>query len=72
MIGAQDLQAYLPFLIPLYIIQLALMIAAIVHIVKHDNFRFGNKVIWIAICVLINIIGPVLYFVIGRGEDAED
>jgi hypothetical protein len=57
----EQLSAYLPFLIPVAIIQVGLMLAAIIHILKHDNFRFGNKVIWIVISVVINIVGPVLY-----------
>jgi hypothetical protein len=68
----EQISAYLPFLIPLAIIQLGLMLAAIIHIVRHDTFRFGNKLLWILISVLINTIGPVLYFVIGRGEHAQD
>ena len=63
------LWAYLPFLIPLAAVQLGLMIAAVVHILKHDRYKMGSRGIWIVICVLVNIIGPVLYFTIGRGED---
>ncbi|GHV43212.1 hypothetical protein FACS189490_13280 [Clostridia bacterium] len=68
----QMIQDYLAFLIPLAIVQLGLMIAAIIHILRHDNFRFGNRALWIIISILVNVIGPVLYFVIGRGENAED
>ena len=52
----------------LAIVQLGLMIFAIVHAVTHPQFRFGNLTIWIIIIVLLNTIGPILYFVIGRGE----
>jgi hypothetical protein len=60
---------YLPFLIPIIIIELTLAITALVHVVKHPNYRFGNKVLWILVVLLIQIIGPVVYFVFGRGED---
>ena len=59
----------LPILIPLALIQLGLMVAAIVHILRHKSYRIGNRVIWIIVCLLVNIIGPVLYFTIGRGEE---
>lgn len=59
----------LPILIPLALIQLGLMVAAIVHILRHKSYRIGNRVIWIIVCLLVNIIGPVLYFAIGRGEE---
>ena len=60
---------YLPFIIPLIIIQYSLMIAAIIHIVRHDTYRVGNRVVWIIVVVLVNLIGPVLYFILGRSEE---
>lgn len=63
------IKEYLPFLIPIMIIQIVLMITALVHVLKHKNYRFGNRIMWILIVVLINIIGPILYFTIGRGEE---
>lgn len=60
---------YLVFLIPLAVIQLALMIASIVHILRHDTYRCGNRVLWIILCLFVNIIGPVLYFAIGKGDN---
>ncbi len=63
------LQEYLPFLLPVFVIQLGLMIAALIHIFRHQTYRVGNRVIWVVVCVLVNIIGPVLYFAIGRGDE---
>jgi len=63
------IRQYLPVIIPLAVIQLGLMIAALIHIFTHPNYRFGNRILWVVIAVLINTIGPILYFVIGRGED---
>ena len=60
---------YLPFLIPILIIEFALAITALVHVLRHPNYRFGNKVIWIIIVLCIQIIGPIIYFVFGRGEE---
>lgn len=60
---------YLPFIIPLLILQLVLAITAVVHVIRHPNYRFGNKIIWIIVVLCISIIGPVVYFVFGRGED---
>ena len=60
---------YLAFIIPLFLIQLALMITALVHILRHDTYKVGSKVIWIIIVLFVNIIGPILYFTIGRSDD---
>jgi hypothetical protein len=63
------LKEYLPFLIPLIVAQLALGITALIHVLKHPRYRFGNMIMWSLIVVLVNIIGPIIYFVWGRGED---
>lgn len=65
----ENIQEYLPFLIPLIIAEFVLAITALVHVVKHPNYRFGNKVMWIFVVLLLQIIGPVVYFLIGRGEE---
>lgn len=56
----------LPFLIPLIIFQLLLMISALAMIVKQRRFKYLNRVAWIIIVVVFNIVGPVLYFVLER------
>ncbi|SCJ53161.1 Negative regulatory protein yxlE [uncultured Eubacterium sp.] len=60
---------YLPFLIPVIIIELALMITALVHVLRHDHYKFGNRPIWIIVVILIQIIGPIIYFVFGRSDE---
>ncbi|KRL11050.1 PLDc N-terminal domain-containing protein [Schleiferilactobacillus perolens] len=67
--NVQVLIKYLPIFIPLIILELALMVTALVHVLRHPHYRFGNKVMWIIIVVFIQIIGPIVYFVFGRGED---
>ncbi|MGH2316632.1 PLD nuclease N-terminal domain-containing protein [Planococcus sp. SE5232] len=52
-------------LLPILIIQLALMIFALVDLIKNPNPN-GPKWMWGIFIVVINIIGPILYFVIGR------
>ncbi len=59
----------LPFIIPLIIIQFVLMITALVHVLKHSHYRFGNKIMWVLIVVAINIIGPIVYFIFGREDE---
>lgn len=65
----ENLQEYLPFLIPLAVIQLGLMLASLIHVLRHDTYRFGNRLLWIVVCLVVGIIGPVLYFAIGRGDE---
>lgn len=63
-----DLQEFLPILIPLVLIQWTLAIIALIHVVRHPNYRFGNRIMWILIVLFIQFIGPIVYFLFGRGE----
>ncbi len=64
-----QIMEYLPFIIPILLVELALMLTALVHVLKHKKYRFGNQILWILIVVLLQILGPILYFTIGRGEE---
>jgi len=59
---------YLPFFIPLILLQLLLMVVAIVHIIKHPHYRFGNRIFWLLLVILLQFFGPIFYFTIGKGE----
>jgi hypothetical protein len=60
---------YLPFLIPVLIIQLVLMITALVHVLRHKKYRFGNRILWVIIVIVFEMVGPILYFTVGKGEE---
>ena len=63
-----ELNQYLPFLVPLVIIQLALMIAALLDLLRRAGTR-GPKWLWLLIILFVNILGPILYFVLGRKDE---
>jgi heme/copper-type cytochrome/quinol oxidase subunit 4 len=67
--SVEEVIKYLPFILPILLVQLTLMLTALIHILKHKNYRFGNRAIWVVIVVAIGIIGPVLYFTVGKGEE---
>jgi hypothetical protein len=50
---------------PFFIIQAILLIVALIDLIKVEK-TFGPKWVWGLVIVFINIIGPILYFVIGR------
>jgi hypothetical protein len=66
----QVLKDLLPFLIPVFLLELGLMIWALIDVVKRKRVTGGNKLVWILIIVLVNIIGPIIYLLIGRKEDS--
>ena len=60
----------LPLLIPLIIVQFALFGYTLHHILTHKTYKRGNRTLWLVITiVLMNFIGPILYFLLGK-EDA--
>lgn len=61
-----DINELLPFLIPLFALQAVLMITALVMIIKQQKFNYLNKPAWVLIVILLNLIGPTLYFVLER------
>ncbi|GHV13656.1 hypothetical protein FACS1894219_08760 [Clostridia bacterium] len=63
------LMSLLPILIPFAILQMGLMIAALVHILRHKTYKNGSRVMWVLIVLLVSTIGPILYFIIGRSDD---
>lgn len=64
-----EIQQLLPLLIPLIILQFTLAIVSLIHLLKHPNYRFGNKIFWIVVVLFIQIIGPICYFTFGKEED---
>ena len=61
---------FLPFLIPLIVLQFALFGYTLYHILTHNTYKRWNRTVWLVITiVLMNFVGPILYFVLGK-EDA--
>ncbi|MBD5531858.1 MAG: hypothetical protein HDQ98_06610 [Lachnospiraceae bacterium] len=65
-----NLQEMLPFLIPLVIVQLALLGFTLWHVLTHRNYKRGNRALWLIVVIVgMEFIGPILYFILGK-EDA--
>jgi hypothetical protein len=62
------LKELLPLLIPLVLLQLGLMAAALVDLSRRERVRGGNKLIWGIAIVVINLFGPLAYFLFGRED----
>lgn len=57
----------LPYIIPIVLLQLILMIVALVDLSRREKTR-GPKWLWIIVIVLGELVGPIIYFVFGREE----
>jgi hypothetical protein len=63
-----QLMKYIPLLVPVVLIEFGLMITALVDLIRRPQTR-GPKWVWVLVIVLINFIGPIIYFVAGRREE---
>ena len=58
---------YIPLLVPIIVIQLGLMAWALLDLYRQPATR-GPKWVWVLVIVLVNLIGPLVYFAAGREE----
>lgn len=64
----EQLKDLIPLLIPILIVQLALIIAALVDLIRRPVTR-GPKWVWLIIILFVNLLGPIAYFVFGREDE---
>ena len=62
-----EIREFLPFLIPILIVQLILIVVALLDLSKRGRTR-GPKWMWVLIILFVNMIGPIIYFTVGREE----
>jgi len=63
----ETIQDYLPFLIPVILLQLGLMIFALLDLARRERTR-GPKWVWAIVIVLGELLGPIVYLLLGREE----
>lgn len=57
-------------LIPLVIIQITVQLYALYDIYRRGGAR-SNTPVWVVVIVLFQLLGPIVYFALGRKEDVE-
>jgi hypothetical protein len=63
----EEFSRFIPLLIPLFLLQLVLTVAALADIIRNRRTR-GPEWIWILIVIFVSTIGPIIYFIAGREE----
>jgi len=64
---AKTIADYLPFLIPVLLLQLGLAIFCLVDLARRNKTR-GPKWLWAIIITFGELVGPLVYLLIGREE----
>ena len=63
-----DYSNLIPFIIPIVLLQLGLMVYCLVDLSRRETTR-GPKWMWVLLIVLGELIGPVIYLVFGGVEE---
>jgi Phospholipase_D-nuclease N-terminal len=57
-------------LVPVLIVQLGLIVLALRDLLRPERrVRGDSRLMWGLIIVFVNLVGPILYFAIGRREE---
>ncbi|TXS00987.1 phosphatidylserine synthase [Bacillus sp. SH7-1] len=64
-----DIMAFLPIILPVIAVGALLVFIAFIDLYRNRKTR-KNVIVWTFIILFVNILGPILYFVIGR-KDSE-
>ena len=57
-------------LVPVLIVQLGLLVLALRDLLRPERrVRGDSRLMWGLIIVFVNLVGPILYFAIGRREE---
>ncbi len=59
--------SYLPFIIPLVLLQLILMVVCLVDLSRREK-TWGPKWLWAIVILLGQLVGPIVYLIVGRKE----
>ncbi|MFK4414715.1 phosphotransferase system glucose/maltose/N-acetylglucosamine-specific IIC component [Bacillus sp. RC251] len=64
-----DIMAFLPIILPVIAVGALLVFIAFIDLYRNRKTR-KNVLVWTLIIIFVNVLGPILYFVIGR-KDSE-
>ena len=59
-------------LIPVGIIQFALMIYCLINVIKKQETKYLNRIAWVLIIALVNLFGPIVYLIMEGAHDGGD
>ena len=63
----ENISSLIPFLIPIVLLQLGLMVFALVDLIRRERTK-GPKWGWALVIIFVNLIGPIVYLIVGREE----
>jgi hypothetical protein len=68
MTALQKLVEFLPYIIPIVLIELILMIIALVDLIRREKTRYLPKWVWALLILFFQLFGPIGYLILGRED----
>jgi hypothetical protein len=68
MSSLQSLTEFLPYLIPVVLLELILIIIALADLVRREKTRYLPKWAWVLLILFIQFFGSIGYLIFGREE----
>ena len=63
----EAIRPLIPYLVPIILLQLGLMIYALRDLAGREQIN-GPKWLWAVVIIFVQLLGPVLYFTVGKKE----
>ncbi len=63
----ETVRPLIPYLIPILVLELGLAIFALRDLSRRESLN-GPKWMWVVVVLLVQLVGPILYFTIGRRD----
>ena len=63
----ENFSSLIPYLIPIVLLQLGLITIALMDLIRRERTK-GPKWVWAIVIIFVNLIGPIVYLVVGREE----
>ena len=64
-----EIAQFLPFVIPVVIVEIINLGYTLHHIFTHSHYRRGSRALWVLVSIVgMNFVGPVLYFLLGKED----
>ena len=65
-----QIREFLPFLIPMIILELGLLGYTLWHILTRKTYKGGNGTLWLIVTIVgMNYVGPILYVILGKEDE---
>jgi hypothetical protein len=64
----QTIMKYLPLLVPVLVLEIILLVIALLDLLRRQTTR-GPKWAWALAILFVQMIGPIIYLVLGREEE---